>query len=36
MKALTLAALRGVDVRVITAGKGDSLPVQLAGLLLHP
>jgi cardiolipin synthase len=31
MKALTLAALRGVDVRVITSGKGDSLPVQLAG-----
>jgi cardiolipin synthase len=31
MKALTLAALRGVDVRVITTGKGDSLPVQLAG-----
>ena len=31
MKALVLAALRGVDVRVITTGKGDSLPVQLAG-----
>ncbi len=31
MKALTLAALRGVDVRVITTGQGDSLPVQLAG-----
>ncbi len=31
MKALTLAALRGVDVRVITSGKGDNLPVQLAG-----
>ncbi len=31
MKALALAALRGVDVRVITTGKGDSLPVQLAG-----
>jgi cardiolipin synthase len=30
MKALVLAALRGVDVRVITTGKGDSLPVQLA------
>ena len=30
MKALMLAALRGVDVRVITTGKGDSLPVQLA------
>ncbi len=31
MKALALAALRGVDVRVITTGKGDSLPVHLAG-----
>jgi cardiolipin synthase len=30
MKALQLAALRGVDVRVITTGKGDSLPVYLA------
>jgi len=30
MKALQLAALRGVDVRVITSGKGDSLPVHLA------
>ena len=30
MKALMLAALRGVDVRVLTTGKGDSLPVQLA------
>ena len=30
MKALELAALRGVDVRIITSGKGDSLPVQLA------
>ena len=30
MKALELAALRGVDVRVITTGKGDSLPVYLA------
>jgi cardiolipin synthase len=30
MKALELAALRGVDVRVITTGKGDSLPVFLA------
>ena len=30
LKALELAALRGVDVRVITAGKGDSLPVFLA------
>ena len=29
-KALELAALRGVDVRVITTGKGDSLPVYLA------
>lgn len=31
MKSLKLAALRGVDVRVLTSGKGDSLPVQLAG-----
>jgi cardiolipin synthase len=30
MKELQLAALRGVDVRVITTGKGDSLPVYLA------
>jgi cardiolipin synthase len=30
MKALELAALRGVDVRVITTGKGDSLAVYLA------
>lgn len=30
MKALQLAALRGVDVRIITTGKGDSLPVFLA------
>ena len=30
VKALQLAALRGVDVRVITTGKGDSLPVFLA------
>ena len=30
MKALELAALRGVDVRIITPGKGDSLPVYLA------
>ena len=30
MKALGLAALRGVDVRIITTGKGDSLPVYLA------
>ena len=30
MKALQLAALRGVDVRVITTGKGDSLAVFLA------
>ena len=29
-KALQLAALRGVDVRVITTGKGDSMPVFLA------
>jgi cardiolipin synthase len=30
MKALQLAALRGVDVRVITTGKGDSQMVYLA------
>ena len=30
LKALELAALRGVDVRIITTGKGDSLPVFLA------
>ncbi len=30
LKAMELAALRGVDVRVITTGKGDSLPVYLA------
>jgi cardiolipin synthase len=30
LKALELATLRGVDVRVITTGKGDSLPVFLA------
>jgi cardiolipin synthase len=30
MKALELAALRGVDVRVITTGKPDSWPVYLA------
>jgi len=30
MKALELAALRGVDVRIITPGKGDSLPTYLA------
>ncbi len=30
MKALKLAALRGVEVRVITTGKSDSLPVWLA------
>jgi len=30
MKALELAALRGVDVRIITTGKADSLPVYLA------
>ncbi|UCE88154.1 MAG: cardiolipin synthase [Pseudomonadota bacterium] len=30
MKALQLAALRGVDIRIITTGKGDSLPVYLA------
>ncbi|RKF15940.1 cardiolipin synthase [Alginatibacterium sediminis] len=31
LKALELAALRGVDVRIITTGKPDSLPVYLAG-----
>ncbi|MGW8370501.1 MAG: cardiolipin synthase [Gammaproteobacteria bacterium] len=31
MKALELAALRGVDVRIIVPGKGDSLLVWLAG-----
>jgi cardiolipin synthase len=30
MSALQLAALRGVDVRIITTGKGDSMPVYLA------
>jgi cardiolipin synthase A/B len=30
LKALQLAALRGVDVRVITTGKGDSMAVYLA------
>lgn len=30
VKALQLAALRGVDVRIITSGKADSLPVHLA------
>jgi cardiolipin synthase len=30
IKALELAALRGVDVRIITTGKPDSLPVFLA------
>ena len=30
MKALKLAAFRGVEVRIITTGKGDSLPVWLA------
>jgi len=30
MKALELAALRGVDVRILTPGKGDSLPTYLA------
>lgn len=30
MKALKLAALRGLDVRIIISGKGDSLPVYLA------
>jgi len=31
-KALQLAALRGVDVRVISTAKSDSLPVHLAGM----
>lgn len=31
MKALQLAALRGVDVRILTSAKGDSLPTHLAG-----
>ncbi len=39
IKSLQLAALRGVDVRIITSGKGDSLPVWLAAFyymeLLH-
>jgi cardiolipin synthase len=30
IKALQLAALRGVDVRILTSGKGDSLAVHLA------
>ena len=30
IKALELAALRGVDVRIITTGKADSMPVFLA------
>lgn len=30
LKALQLAALRGVDVRILTTGKPDSLPVYLA------
>jgi cardiolipin synthase len=30
MKALELAALRGIDVRIITTGKPDSLPVYMA------
>jgi cardiolipin synthase len=30
MKALQLAALRGVDVRIITSAKGDSWPTHLA------
>jgi len=30
LKALKLAALRGVDVRLITTGKPDSLPVHFA------
>lgn len=30
IKALELAALRGVDVRIMTTGKADSLPVYLA------
>jgi cardiolipin synthase len=39
IKSLQLAAMRGVDVRIITSGKGDSLPVWLAAFyyieLLH-
>lgn len=39
LKSLQLAAMRGVDVRIITTGKGDSLPVWLAAFyyikLLH-
>ncbi len=31
IKALQLAALRGVDVRIITSAKSDSLPTRLAG-----
>jgi cardiolipin synthase len=31
IKALELAALRGVDVRILTTGKGDSLAVHMAG-----
>lgn len=31
MKALELAALRGVDVRILSTAKSDSLPVYLAG-----
>ncbi len=30
IKALQLAALRGVDVRILTSGKGDSMAVHLA------
>jgi cardiolipin synthase len=30
VKALMLATLRGVDVRILVPGKGDSLPVQMA------
>lgn len=30
LKSLQLAAMRGVDVRILTTGKGDSLPVWLA------
>jgi cardiolipin synthase len=30
VKALMLATLRGVDVRILIPGKGDSLPVQMA------
>jgi cardiolipin synthase len=30
MKALMLAAMRGVDVRILVPAQGDSLPVQLA------